>query len=569
VKIKLLAVTSALLALGLLFQNCGSKYELHGSLAPIAHSNTEQVFKSKVNSANLKLDGQTTDLAIGSQVKWFGILPTITFSHESIDADRFGMILKELRGRTNIVSILYVSEHALNLARSKGLTSQRRLSALKLLEEKIKIAEKLGFKIAIELTPLFFNFDPLTLKYDIRSLKDGYQSEWAAAVKVFKRHPSVVWFYPYDEPYWAAKNAGIPYSTMESHLNIINRMIKADFPDGKIVFIEAFAVINENFVVPPDVDYAGIDCYGNFDNCYGESIPSYFSKLAAKMQPHQKFILIPDAFDFKAGDENGHWQNNVITQSKKFLEFSRIESRVEAIILFLYNSPLDIALNLEKLASTRQGALLNLYYDQVSLANQQIIKNQPADTFNIHISYKDIKSRVVNIETNPLKPEVSIAPVDFIDLSVSRPLLEPTSASCRLISPDGSNIDCLEIMYKQARYKVSDLKKGAWTFEFSVNGSIVAIRKIILKNPYEPSSLKISCPSSVKAGSNPRCVATAKGKLVSGYWMVNGSKYAGSEDKLRYQFMNVPAGTYQVQGYAVDAQGLSILSNVLTVTVRP
>jgi hypothetical protein len=429
----------------------------------------------------------------------------------------------------------------------------------------------MGFKVAMELTPLFFNFNTATLKYDLSKFKDGYQQEWAAAVEVFRRHPSVIWYYPFDEPYWAAKGAGISYTVMADYLHQMNTLIKRDLPASKIVFIEAFAMINENFTVPVESDFVGIDCYGNFDNCYGESIPSYYNKISTKMTTNQKFIIIPDAFDFKAGDENGTWQNNVIAQSKKYLEFSRINSRVEAIVLFLYNSPLDISLNLEKLASTRQGSLLNLFYDQISLQNQSIINNAPVSNPNINITYKDINSKVINIETTDQNTSITIEPIDFFDMSFSRPVAELSSLQCNLLDPDGQSINCEQLMYRQSRYSATEIKKGTWTFQFKINNGSTIERKVTLKEKPLPALtvLTISCPMNLTSGDNGTCTATdvPSKSLVSGYWSVDGIKVDNSST-YSYTWNNIPAGTYKVQGFAKDNSGRDVKSNILTVVVK-
>lgn len=569
-KIKLISIALFSFAIVFSFQNCGRHLESQDTPNLTAVTPTYSSFTDSSNAVSLSLDVQPNELVAGSQVKWFGIFPTITLSHETIDPDRFKMLIKELRGRTNIVTVSYVSEQALSLAKSKGLVSQRNISAMQVVEEKIAAAESMGFKIAIELTPLFFNYNTATLKYDLSKLKDGYLQEWAAAVQMFKRHPSIIWYYPFDEPYWNAKGAGVSYTVMADYLHQMNTLIKRDIPNSKIVFIEAFAIIDENFTVPVESDYVGIDCYGNFDNCYGESIPSYYNKVAAKMTSNQKFIIIPDAFDFKAGDENGSWQNNVIAQSKKYLEYSRVNSRIEAIVLFLYNSPLDIGLNLERLSSTRQGSLLNLFYDQISLQNQSIIQNAPIVNPNINISYKDASSKVINIETTDQNTSITIEPVDFFDMSFSRPIVETSTLQCNLLDPDEKSYNCEQLMYRQSRYSISEIKKGTWKFQFKIDNGPTIERKVTVQAAVrQPTVLTISCPTNLSAGDSGTCTATdiPNQSLASGYWTVDGIKVNDSK-KYSYTWNNIPAGTYKVQGFAKDIYGRDVKSNLLTVTVK-
>lgn len=74
---------------------------------------------------------------------------------------------------------------------------------------------------------------------------------------------------------------------------------------------------------------------------------------------------------------------------------------------------------------------------------------------------------------------------------------------------------------------------------------------------------------NARAGDAVTCSATSSGPLASGYWVVNGVKQAGSDDRPSYTWNQVPAGSYQVQGVAVDLVGNQILSDVIVVTVAP
>ncbi len=547
------------------FQNC-SKLKTTNDASSVVSGLVPVSSTLASRSPEFLLDIQPNELVVGQQVKVLGIFPTTTLSNETIDPDRFKMMLKELQGRTNMISILYVSEQALALAQSKGLVTQRKLSALALFEEKISIAEELGFSVAVELTPVFFDFDVNTLKYDLRKFKNNYQSEWAGVSAVIKKHSKTNWFYPFDEPYWAAKTAGISYSTMKSYLDQMNSLIKTDFPMGKIVFIEAFIIMNENFQIPQQADYVGMDCYGNFDNCYGESIPSYYNKLASKMTDKQKFIIIPDAFDFKGGDENGSWQNNVINQSKKYLAYSRQNPRVEAIIFFLYSSPLDKNLNVENLASTRQGSLLNLYFDQVSLQNQSVIGNSVIANPNVNISYLDKNANVVNIQTTDQNPNISISPKEFFDMSFSRPLSAGPRIDCTVYDPDGLPQKCDDLVFRQARYSSKDLKKGEWLFKFKLNTGYLVERRITLNDSLPVPVLKINCPTTVLVGSTNSCTATSNVPLATGHWSVNGENQPNS-DQLTYTWSNIPGpAVYRVQGFATDTYGRSFSSQIISVS---
>jgi hypothetical protein len=109
-------------------------------------------------------------------------------------------------------------------------------------------------------------------------------------------------------------------------------------------------------------------------------------------------------------------------------------------------------------------------------------------------------------------------------------------------------------------YKVQGFAKDAYGREVKSN-----ILTMTVANP----TLTISCPGNIVAGSSPTCNGIARGKLTSGYWLVNDEKYSGSDDQLNFQFKNVPAGTFKVQGFAKDIFGNPIYSNILNIMVRP
>ncbi|MEQ1723760.1 MAG: hypothetical protein ABL930_11330 [Pseudobdellovibrio sp.] len=84
-----------------------------------------------------------------------------------------------------------------------------------------------------------------------------------------------------------------------------------------------------------------------------------------------------------------------------------------------------------------------------------------------------------------------------------------------------------------------------------------------------PVHLTITCPNNLMAGSSGTCSATAApaASLTSGYWTVNGQRVANS-NAYPYTWHNIPAGTYQVQGFAIDVNGNNVQSNLVIVVVR-
>jgi len=97
--------------------------------------------------------------------------------------------------------------------------------------------------------------------------------------------------------------------------------------------------------------------------------------------------------------------------------------------------------------------------------------------------------------------------------------------------------------------------------------SSVPVTFVIPSLSQTAGTLTISCPKTVVAGTSATCTGTySNGQLSSGYWIVNGIKQAGSENKVSYTWDKVPAGKFDVQLAGVDSSTQKdILSNTVNV----
>jgi hypothetical protein len=155
---------------------------------------------------------------------------------------------------------------------SGGVDASRDLSRL-------QTAASHGVKAVLVLRGLFFDATS--------QLLPNYQANWntyAAAVAPQKAH--IAAFYPIDEPVLTAQ--------MRNALATVNAAISAKFPDIPIAVTFNHAQVTPSMVIPAGFDWLGFDCYGDWDNCAGHSIPWYLSTLKSKLTTGQKLFLLPD-----------------------------------------------------------------------------------------------------------------------------------------------------------------------------------------------------------------------------------------------------------------------------------
>jgi F5/8 type C domain len=144
---------------------------------------------------------------------------------------------------------------------------------------RLQTAANHGVKAVLVLRGLFFD--------TTGQLLPNYQARWntyATAVAPQKAH--IAAFYPIDEPDSTAQ--------MRNWLGTVNAAISAKFPNIPIAVIFNHAQVRPNLIIPAGFDWIGFDCYGDWNNCAGHSIPWYLSTLKSKLTTGQKLFLVPD-----------------------------------------------------------------------------------------------------------------------------------------------------------------------------------------------------------------------------------------------------------------------------------
>lgn len=115
-------------------------------------------------------------------------------------------------------------------------------------------------------------------------------------------------------------------------------------------------------------------------------------------------------------------------------------------------------------------------------------------------------------------------------------------------------------------YRVQLVGRTSTGTSVSSNTVDVVVSQAPTVNP--PTTLSIVCPATATVGANATCTASSSLTLVSGYWTVNGLRYAGSDNVYSYTWTQIPStGTYRIQGIGFTSAGVQVRSNEVSVVV--
>lgn len=193
---------------------------------------------------------------------------------------------------------------------------------------KLRFAQSRNKSVILTVSSLFFPLDENRLGERLELLPD-YQTRWMAFVEMVSPYiDSIVAFRPTDEPYWRGRNQKINNISVKDALDKVMREIKNSFPQKPIFLIHSSVELDSNFLPLELVEWVGFDCYRNFEQCGVEninglkSVPEWIQILKGKLFPHQKIILVPDAFTMGESRTNQD-QDVVVELVKKYVEYAK------------------------------------------------------------------------------------------------------------------------------------------------------------------------------------------------------------------------------------------------------
>lgn len=483
-----------------------------------------------INNPNCLSADLAPPTALPSQIKFVGYFLGNATSPASTSIGGFTSSLDELVGQGNGITISYLPQEALAPT----------INPDELFISKIQVAKARGFKIVVEIPIIFFDFNFSKMRFEVKSLSPNYRNNWAHFKNLINPYlDSIVGLYPYDEPYWAALNQGVPANDMKQFLDEIAITIKSDLPSMPLIFMEAFPMIKADLQIPQGWDWIGMDCYGSFDNCGNpgdqHSIPEYYNILKSKMNSNQKLVVIPEAFLFT---ETPTLDDEIalVRRSQQFLAWAATEPRIIALAPFIYRNLAE-----EHITGAREMCPVREFYK--SYLTQARI--QLSQTSSIAIA----------CPTSLVAGSSGTCTANYRGNLVSGYWTQDgvkVAGSDNLTSFTWNNIPA-------GTYRIQGMGKD--------NLGNTILSNLITVTVVPKPALTITCPTSLRAHSSGTCSATYVGALASGYWTVNGSKVANSDNLTSFTWNDIPAGNYRVQGIAKDNNGNTVLSNIINVAV--
>jgi F5/8 type C domain len=218
-------------------------------------------------------------------------------------------------------NLTFIQDAAWNMPAVAGLHPSRDVTRL-------QRAESLGVKGVLVLRGLFFHDTT-------GELLPNYRANWNTyAAAVAPEKANIAAFYPIDEP--------VPTPEMRNALDSVNAAISAKFPNIPIAVIFNHAQVRPNLVIPAGFDWVGFDCYGDWDNCAGHSIPWYLSTLKSRLTTGQKLFLVPDVAIPAAKPELGgkaprlQQQFIIVNRLDRYYALALNEPRVIGLVPFMW-----------------------------------------------------------------------------------------------------------------------------------------------------------------------------------------------------------------------------------------
>ena len=84
---------------------------------------------------------------------------------------------------------------------------------------------------------------------------------------------------------------------------------------------------------PWNFDWLGFDCYGEFGNCMGKSIPTYQARLRQRLRPGQRTLLVPDSWS------HGDTEAAPVYRAGQYVNLAKTDTTVAMMAPFIWRHP--------------------------------------------------------------------------------------------------------------------------------------------------------------------------------------------------------------------------------------
>ncbi|HPY20330.1 MAG TPA: discoidin domain-containing protein, partial [Polyangiaceae bacterium] len=174
------------------------------------------------------------------------------------------------------------------------------------------------------------------------SLRTDWKERWDAIASVVEdgHTDTVAAFYPIDEPYWNAHLNGVSNDTMKGWLVDIVTAIRERFPSKAVGTILAIDTLKKNLgsSYVGMFDWVGFDCYGPWDDCWGQSMSWYVDTLGTWLTDQQRMISVPEAFLWGTSGTDLSAQHTIVTRLNRWHAQILSDDRTIAVVPFYWPS---------------------------------------------------------------------------------------------------------------------------------------------------------------------------------------------------------------------------------------
>lgn len=233
------------------------------------------------------------------------------------------------------------------------------------------------------------------------TLRADYQDRWKAFKKTnasVLKGSKVEFFYVSDEPTWN----GITFN----ELNTICNLLKKDFPDIKIMLLEAYASLKE-FVIPKSADFIGFDRYCVFhpatDTSYLANLATLKSKLSA---PHQKIWLTIDDNWIPLYGTYGYTPEMMASVIQEYYDVAVREPLCEGLIGYMWPGGFDNPEQLGVRNLPKNAFELNMKIGRMIKSNNSMCPDTEAPSSPSGLSPVNIKPTSFSVSWNASKDNI-------------------------------------------------------------------------------------------------------------------------------------------------------------------
>ena len=186
------------------------------------------------------------------------------------------------------------------------------------------------YNIAFYVEPIFFEFG-----WPGGKLNPHTEILWNMISKTVREsaiNTSEIIFYLVDEP--TLRKLSI------ADVTIAAKMIKKDFPDSKIMIIEAYRTpaIPE---IPNEIDMWGFNAYTILDPAKDNGYMAYLDLASSQLKPHQSLVLIMDGQHTPIHKKAGLNETDMAVVAENYFTMAKSRTDIEAILVYSWAGGID------------------------------------------------------------------------------------------------------------------------------------------------------------------------------------------------------------------------------------